>query len=367
MKIAFDAKRAFHNTTGLGNYSRDLIRGIDELKADVEMILLDPKPNSGLRNWLPESCEIISPKGGWRKIHPIWRTKQSGRSAFRNGAELFHGLSNELPTDLHKTKLRSVVTIHDLIFETHPHLFPKTDAVIYRRKFSSAARRADHIVCVSQFTRNLVCDLYGISKSKTSVIYQSCHPSFFKLSPKNENPIGKSYFLMVGRIEERKNHEVALRAMAQFPQQDVDLVIIGSDTSYSPKVKAIITDLGLNDRVHFRHNVSLGELQNYYQNAAGTIYPSHTEGFGIPILESLLSGTPVITNQNGVFSEAGGEEAFYIDVDNPDDLVTQMMRVTHPDFDRDKNVQQAQKRIRDQFSPMGQAQKYVELYRQILS
>jgi glycosyltransferase involved in cell wall biosynthesis len=367
MIIAFDAKRAFHNSTGLGNYSRDLIRGIDGLKDNVELILLDPKPGKGQRDWVPGNSKVLSPKRFWRKIHPVWRTTQSGRVAEKYGAQIYHGLSNELPTDLAKTNLRSVVTIHDLIFETHPHLFPKTDAAIYRRKFSTAAREADHVVCVSEFTRNLVCELYQIPKSKTSVIYQGCHPSFYNLSEAGENPIGKPYFLMVGRIEQRKNHEVAIRALAEIKASDAQLIIVGSKTSYTAQITKAIQELKLENRVHFRHDLNLSELQNYYQNAIGLLYPSHTEGFGIPILEAFLCGVPVITNKEGVFREAGGAEALYVDVNDASDLAEKMNEILSEEFDRQNIVLKAQERVRRVFSPKGQAEKYLALYRQMLS
>lgn len=366
MKIAFDAKRAFHNSTGLGNYSRDLIRGIDALNEDIEIILMDPKPDKGQRDWMPSGCKLVYPRGVWRKIHPFWRSTQAGRSAQKKGAQIFHGLSNELPTDISKTSLRAVVTIHDLIFETHPHLFPRADAAIYRKKFTSAARRADRVVCVSEYTRKLICDLYRIPKAKTSVIYQSCHPSFFELDSIGKRPMEKPYFLMVGRIEERKNHALSLRALARLKDSDVQLVIIGNSTPYTSKVTQMISDLDLDDRVHMHEGVPLTELQNYYQHALALIYPSQTEGFGIPILESFLAGSPVITNKEGVFDEAGGMEALYIDINRPDEL-TQKMELVLADFDREGTIESAQKRIRENFSPQAQAKKYAALYRQILS
>jgi glycosyltransferase involved in cell wall biosynthesis len=209
--------------------------------------------------------------------------------------------------------------------------------------------------------------LYQIPESKTSVIYQGCHASFYDLPTIGKSPLEKPYFLMVGRIEQRKNHEVALHALSRMKKSDVNLVIVGGKTSYTSKIRQTVRDLNLSDQVHFRHELNLSDLQNYYQNAIGLLYPSHTEGFGIPILEAFLCGVPVITNKEGVFREAGGAEALYVDVNDASDLAEKMNEMLSEKFDRQNIVQKAKERVKRAFSPEGQAEKYLSLYRQMLS
>ena len=322
MRIGFDGKRAFSNNTGLGNYSRDTIRIISKSLPQNQFFIYTPKEKKNDRlSFLNESKNIFirTPnKILSRLFSSIWRSKTIVKDLFQNKIDLYHGLSHEIPLGIEKTNIKSIVTIHDLIYLRFPKLFSKIDRKIYDIKFRSSCQRANKIIAVSQQTKSDIIKYFGISKEKIEVIYQGCNPIFQEeKSVKKINKVvdkyklPKEFLLYVGSIEERKNLLTLLRAIANIPDQI--LVVIGSGIAYKEKCLTFIDDNNLNNRVIFLKNLSLEEMACIYQKAEIFIYPSIFEGFGIPILEALFSKTPVITSKGSCFSEAGGENSKYID------------------------------------------------------
>ena len=153
MRIGFDAKRAFSNNTGLGNYSRDAIRILSDYFTDNKYFLYTPKNNNNPRlSFIADrkNTFIRTPESLLdRALKTYWRSKSVVNDLFTNKIDIFHGLSNELPIAIENTSIKTVVTIHDLIFIRYPHLFKTIDRKIYYRKFKSACQRADKIIAVS--------------------------------------------------------------------------------------------------------------------------------------------------------------------------------------------------------------------------
>ena len=329
MKIGFDAKRAFHNFTGLGNYSRTLIETLAAYYPADELHLFSPKPNDSprLKSLLADpSVSSHFPTGFWRKIHPIWRSYGIFDDIKASNVQIFHGLSNELPVRL-PPKVASVVTIHDLIFERYPQFYPRFDRFVYRQKFRRACQQADVVVAISEQTKRDIVDFYKIKEDKIKVIYQSCDRQFY-LKNKPNAPIKKAtlisynlpenFFLYVGTINERKNLMGIMQALNHLKQANnpINLVVIGDGGAYLKTVKAYVLKHHLTAQIYWLPKVNFADLPAIYAAAKALILPSFFEGFGIPIIESLWSGTPVITSENSCFSEAGGDGALYV---NPTD------------------------------------------------
>jgi len=321
MRIGFDAKRAFLNNTGLGNYSRDTIRVLASFYADNKYFLYTPKekPNSRL-SFLNDSKNtfVRTPQSLINKaLKSYWRSKSIVRDLFTNQIDIYHGLSHELPLGIEKTNIKTVVTIHDLIFIRYPHLFKMIDRKIYYKKFKSACHRADKIIAVSQQTKQDIIDFFFIPENKIEVVYQGCNSVFQKEIAANKKQeilnkynLPSNYLLNVGSIEERKNLLTILKVLKELPSQK--LVVIGNGKAYKIKCLRFIAEHNLSDRVLFLTELNLEEMAAIYQSADILIYPSIFEGFGIPILEALFSKTPVITSKGGCFAEAGGPETKYI-------------------------------------------------------
>ena len=326
MILGFDAKRFFHNKTGLGNYSRDLIRILAHYHPENSYLLYNPKPKKIDR--IPIDGKIIienlpeTKKD--KKFSSIWRLFYICSQIKKDKVELFHGLSGEIPIGLHKTGVKTVVTIHDLIFMRYPNLYSYFDRKIHYYKFKYAAKNADLVIAISEQTKKDIVTYLNINPDKIKVIYQGCAPIFKEEIPneyleltRSKYQLPNQFILNVGTIETRKNVLSVIKAIKKIETQ---LVIIGKKTVYFKEVKNYIAENNLQNKVVFLENVELKELASIYRMASVFIYPSVFEGFGIPIIEALYSKTPVITSKGGCFSEAGGENTVYIDPLNTEEI-----------------------------------------------
>jgi glycosyltransferase involved in cell wall biosynthesis len=326
MNIGFDAKRVFHNATGLGNYSRDVLRILPRLRPEHAYLAYTPRPGELPFEPGGGRVEVRGPRGPLgRAIPALWRTRGVVRDLRADRVTLFHGLSNELPLGIERSGVASVVTIHDLIFERLPELYPPLDRRIYAAKARSAVRRAGVVVAVSEQTGRDLVELYGADPGRIRVVYQTCHEAFRTPVPEERlrdvaarYELPPRFLLAVGTIERRKNLLVALRALERLP--GVLLVAVGRPTAYAEEIVSFARARGLERRVRLLSGVSTPDLAAMYRLATLALYPSLFEGFGIPIVEALFSGTPVVTTRGGCFGEAGGPGSAYVDPHDPDAL-----------------------------------------------
>ena len=320
MRIGYDAKRAFTNFTGLGNYSRDTIRILSSFFNKNNYLLYTP--NNKLNDRLDflkyqSNISIRSPQKLLDKIFSsYWRTKNILNDIEKDNIDIYHGLSHELPIGIEDTKVKTIVTIHDLIYLRYPNLFSSLDFKIYDKKFRSACKRADKIIAVSKQTKKDIINYFSIDEQKIEVVYQGCNQVFKKSSYDNykliKNKFGlfDEYLLYVGSIEERKNLLTLLEALKDIPRKK--LIIIGDGKNYKKKCISFINNNNLDSRTLILSGLKIDEMATIYKHAEMLIYPSIFEGFGIPILEALNSKIPVITSKGGCFSEAGGPDSIYI-------------------------------------------------------
>jgi hypothetical protein len=167
MFIGFDAKRVFNNRTGLGNYSRILLRDLHALQSPPQMALFTPKVSLEHDFLLhQQGVKRVLPKAGFKHFGSIWRSYKLAKEANFLGVNVFHGLSNELPQGLEKYKIPSVVTIHDLIFLERPELYAAADRLIYKHKFEQACKRANLVLATSEATKR---DILKHFKHKTNM------------------------------------------------------------------------------------------------------------------------------------------------------------------------------------------------------
>jgi len=310
MKIGFDAKRAFLNSSGLGNYSRYTITGMTQLFPENEYTLYTTR--TGLYD-APPSARIVMPEGFLSRRFPsAWRSLWLDRQLENDRIDLFHGLSNEIPLKSSKKHYKSCVTIHDLIFLRLPELYRASDRSIYRQKTRYAVRNADHIIATSEQTKRDLIELLHAEPSKVSVIYQGCNPLFYAPATIEEKErvrikyaLPDRYILYVGTVEERKNLLRVAEAM-HLSGIDYPLIAAGKRTPYADRVESYVAEKKIRN-FHLIGEVAASDLPALYQMAGVFIYPSVYEGFGIPVLEALNSGLPVITSAGGCLEESGGE------------------------------------------------------------
>jgi len=304
------------------NYSRALIAHLAQHFPNNEYLIFTPKVKQTLVNLTLFQLPNVSLKLPQSKQRFLWRSFNIRKDLVDNKIELFHGLSHEIPFGLKQTGIKSIVTIHDLIFLRFPHYYKFIDRLIYQFKSKFACKNADQIIAISQKTKDDIVAYYHIDPAKIEVIYQSCDDSFKKpISSDIKDKISAKYhlptnfILSVGTIESRKNLLLLIKALPKI-DPTYQLIVIGKETPYATIVKNEIAKLGLQNRVIFLKNVSFDELPAIYQMAKLFVYPSLYEGFGIPIIEALYSGTPVIATKGSCLEEAGGPNSKYIEVND---------------------------------------------------
>ncbi len=340
MRIGFDAKRAFLNGSGLGNYSRSTIDLLAKYVSQNDYVLYTPK-SEGKQNYIPAGKpKIKTPRGIINfTFKSYWRSFRLSADIKKDNLDIFHGLSNELPHKIQKSGVKSVVTIHDLIFLRYPELYKTTDRKIYQQKFQYACNQADIVIAISEQTKTDIIHYFGTSASKIKVVYQGCNPIYYEkesasklieVSQKYDLP--EKYLLYVGTIEERKNAKFIVETIQKY-HLDTPLIMVGKQTDYQQEIEKYISKHQLGDKVFIYNNVPADDLPALYQQASIFIYPSIFEGFGIPILEALNSGTPVISTKGGCFNEAGGLSTIYVSPDNHKDLAISIRTIMDlPDF-----------------------------------
>jgi len=339
MRIGFDAKRAFHNSRGLGNYSRNLIDGLDQSFDDLSLFLYSPASRN--KSFVEWGNSLIQAKLVWpnsflsKRCSSLWRSLFLSHVIKSDKLDIFHGLSHELPPGIRQNARGCLVTIHDLIFMRFPHFFPKIDRLVYKAKYKSACDQADIILAICENTKKDIIEFLGVDEKKIRVAYQSCHPSFEKKVPKDDLntfleklEIPKKYFLQIGAIEENKNQLLTIKSFSKIQKDfpDTYLVVVsgGGNKLYKEKVLKTIEELGLEEKIIFKKSLPNDSLPYLYQGALSLIFPSFYEGFGIPIIESMFCGTPVITSKDGCFKEAGGPHSLYINPSSVEDLTEAM-------------------------------------------
>ncbi|GAB0157781.1 glycosyltransferase family 1 protein [Chryseobacterium sp. Alg-005] len=320
MKIAFDAKRFFHNASGLGNYSRDLVRILAHYFPENEYLLLNKNKSERGKETLekPNVHFIGTTKGR------MSRQFKMGLDAQKEKADIFHGLSGELPLKWNKTSIKKVVTIHDLIFVRYPQYYFFFDRKIHLWKFKRAAQIADKIIAISEQTKKDIIHYLKVPETKIEVIYQGCHQAFKEQQSeeliqqtRQKFNLPERFILNVGTIEDRKN---LLNIVKAIQGTDIPLVVVGKKTKYYQKIASFITKNSMQKQIHFLEGVSMNELAVIYKLADVFVYPSFFEGFGIPVIEALFSKTVVITSNRSCLPEAGGKDSVYINPDNHLDI-----------------------------------------------
>lgn len=347
MRIGFDAKRAISNNTGLGNYSRDTIRILSGYFPNNQYFLYTTKDNENPRlSFVKERKNIFIQQPRLlidRTFTTYWRSKNIVNDLLTKNIDIYHGLSNELPLGIEKTTIKTIVTMHDLIFMRFPDLFNCIDRNIYYKKSKSACERADKIIAISEQTKNDIIELLNIPEEKITVVHQGCNLIFQREIPYhnqqaiiNKYNLQKDYILYVGTIEKRKNLLTILKVLKELPQQN--LIIIGDGKGYKKKCLEFISENLLSNRVFFLSGLSTEEIAVVYRSAEIMIYPSIFEGFGIPIIEALFSKTPVITTRGGCFSEAGGKNSKYINPLSVADMKEAIMTIKESAEIRDEMI-----------------------------
>lgn len=338
MEVGYDAKRLFHNHTGLGYYSRTLIQSLSEADPEFRATLFDANPVVTAQTELfhdHEKYRIVKPG------IPAWyyRSVRINKYLDTTRVSLFHGLSNELPYLPLPSSIPAVVTIHDVLFKSFRADFPWHDRWIYQFKTRVALERADLVVAISEATKEDILRHFKVAENKIRVIYQSYDPVFDQ--PVSEGEVAEvlasyrlpaEYLLYVGSVTYRKNLMVILRALqAMEEKKRIPLLVAGKGKDYQKRAEEYIRQHQLENWVHFLPDLPRYVLRILYAGAQMLIYPSLGEGFGLPVLEGIAANIPVITSNRSSLPEAGGEAAHYFNPEDHGELKELILKVTRSD------------------------------------
>jgi glycosyltransferase involved in cell wall biosynthesis len=375
MRIGFDGKRAMFNFTGLGNYSRYVLEILSKYypENEYDVFVSKKRDNQRMEKLLSQYPDIkMKYASSWGKMLPsLWRTYGMTGELKKSNIDIYHGLSNELPANIVGKGIKTVVTIHDLIFLRFPECYPLIDRKIYAHKFRKACIDSDRIIAVSECTKKDIVKLFDIPEEKITVIYQGCDRSFTipateerKITVRDKYQLPQRYILNVGSIEKRKNALLAVKAMEKI-HKDIHLVIVGRRTEYAAELEKYASGKGLKDRIHIKDNVSFADLPAVYQQAELFVYPSIYEGFGIPIVEALNSGIPVIATRDSCLEEAGGPSSIYIESDDVEALINAETQILYTSKLRQNMINDGRE-YAERFSEEIQAENLIRLYEEVI-
>jgi glycosyltransferase involved in cell wall biosynthesis len=284
-------------------------------------------------------------------------------------ADMFHSLAQRPPAFRFK---REIVTVFD-IFPITGHEYSSAD---FRRKFSAllleAVGRATRVITSSRYTAEQLLAHTPVSPSKLRIIPLGVDPPSFTLSPAErqlarERLVGRGneMILSVGVLQTRKNTLNALRALEILPER-YRLVLVGGDGYGSESIHEYIRRQAFGPRVQVRGYVSLEELRVLYQSASVLLFPSLEEGFGLPVLEAMANGLPVVASRTASLPEVGGEAALYVDPHDPQDIAAKTRRVVEDSELRRKMILDGLERARE-FSWRRVAEATLKVYDEVLS
>ncbi len=235
---------------------------------------------------------------------------------------------------------RSAVTIHDVLFESHPEYFSTAFRIRSKLLMRLSAHRASHVFTVSDFSKQEMISRYDIHPDRISVIHNGVDGERFAPAfSAHDNggirglPSGE-YILSVGRIEPRKNHLAIIESIPHVSDKNIKFVFVGQRHFGFSEVFSRIDALNVSDRVIFIDDVKDDELPVLYRNAKLFVYPTWAEGFGMPPIEAMASGVPVISSNTTALPEVAGEAAVLIDPSSCKELAEKINHLLESDSER---------------------------------
>ena len=331
--VLVDADVLGRQRTGDETYVENLLRALPAAAPELRFAAVTRHPER-----VPQGIETLELPAGSQELRMAWRLPRLLRRVRPRVGHYQHALPL-------RTVGRSVLTVHDLSFEREPELMPRKDRLVFKTTVQRSARKAERVIAVSDRTRDDLVDLYRLPTEKTRVIPHGVDPIF---SPGDSR--GEGYLLFVGAVQRRKDPRAALEASRDL---QMPLVIVGPEreAALAGELRSLGADL--------RGYVEKGELAELYRGAACVVVPSRYEGFGLPALEAMASGTPVVAAPDPALMEVAGDAAVYAD---PDDLPGAILHA----LDHRVELRAAGLARAAQFSWAEAARRTIEVYRELL-
>ena len=363
MKIGIDCRLHYYNRTGIGRYIRNLIREFSEsATANMELVLLQSRRE---REALLRAPAIHCRRVATPAHHPWERWFLAAEIAPKR-LDVLHSLDHVAPN---RTGWESVVTIHDLSFLAHPEAYDSASLLYYTQVFRTL-RHAAKVITVSNFTRHEVLNRISIAPEKVVTICEAVDPAYFARtkssceSVRSRLDIPDSYILVVGTIESRKNLERVIEAYALLPRRDRPHLVLAGGRGYQyDRVIEAVQEHRLEDQVTFLGFVSEADLPMLYSGAVCLLFPSLYEGFGLPILEAMACGCPVVTSNLGSMAEVAGDAAILVDPNSAVAIADGVKSLMDDSRQHDGMIAKGHARVK-QFSWRTAAEQTLAVYRE---
>ncbi len=358
----------------MGKYIVELVNGVPKNDKQNKYIIYMSKENKSFFNITEENIEI-------KKIHTIfsspigkiiWEQFFLPFSLWNNKIDIYHAPGFVLPI-LRLSKTRFIVTIADMTFFSHPQYHTFLKQYYFQLMIPLSLGRADKIIAISENTKKDIIKITKINPDKIKIVYLAVDHIFTSKREKmdikilEKYNIQKPYILFVGMLEPRKNLPTLLKAFAkikQTKQSNLSLVIVGKKGWLYDEIFALVNKLKLQSKVIFTGYIPDLDLPALYRSAMCLVYPSFYEGFGIPIVEAMACGCPVVTSNNSSMQEIAGSAAIMIDPNNINEI-TESMVIYISDVDERKKRSKLGYREAKKFTWKQMVNKTLDVYRQI--
>ncbi len=333
MRIGIDARLVYYHQAGIGQYILRLTQALAQIDREDHFVIFKSRK---------DTTPIVDQANF--KRHDLWTPSHHRLERLAMSIELapfaldvLHSPDFIPPS---RTRCPVVITMHDLAFLLYPRFLTR-DSARYYGQVDLAARQADHIIAVSESTKRDTVRLLGVPESKITVIHEAAHPLFTPIT--NEEALVRirarynlppEFVLFVSTIEPRKNLPTLLRAFRRLRdnyKSEAVLVIAGNRGWLAEQVDQVLEELNLNDAVRFLGGVANEELVYLYNAARLFVLPSFYEGFGLPPLEAMACGTPVVVSQVSSLPEVVGDAGMLVAPEDVEGLTVAMWRVLTDD------------------------------------
>ena len=327
--VGINASIIGESPTGLGLYAINLIRALDTLRDGLRVYTSSPQALGRLRARILPATPLTRPERGLRGhfMRLIWVQTALRVRARAAGIE---ALLNMVPEAILGSPIPQVTVVHDLLPLFFPAEYPRQQ-YYFRSLVPRVLRSSRVLVADSESTRRDITQSYGIAPDKIRVVYPGYDPDTYSANG-SDRPLRSregSYLLYVGNLLPHKNLLSLLDALAILRRRRRARLIIRGDgqPAYARAVRERVETLGLGDLVSFQGYAAEGALRDLYAGAVCLVLPSLREGFGLPVLEAMACGTPVITSSSSSLPEVGGDAALRVDPHDAIDLADAMYRV----------------------------------------
>ncbi|MBC7226910.1 MAG: glycosyltransferase family 4 protein [Thermoflexales bacterium] len=376
MNLCLDLSPIVHQKAGLASYARELATQLLEIEAGLSWSAFhyDRHPPVSLPPPLDRLPRRVVPWGAyrWRLTAALSHFLGLSMDGLFQGVDLFHATEHLLPRF---SRIRTVFTLHDLIFLFHPETHKPLNRWFLTLMMPRFLRAADAVIAVSECTKRDAVRAYGIPEEKITVIYEGVSLRFRPADPEAVRVVRAKYglpehfILYVGTIEPRKNLTALLEAYAALQARNTQyatrLVIVGKKGWLYEGFFRRLRELGLEEHVHFTGYVPDEDLPALYSAADLFVFPSLYEGFGLPVLEAMACGVPVVCSNTSSLPEVAGDAALLVDPADVRALAEAMERVLADEALRATLRTRGLERAR-QFTWEATARRTLEVYRRVV-